>query len=710
MSERVRIHHSIVDFQEQTISRDGRVLPVQGKVLQVLSCLMAQQGQLVSIDTLMQQVWGQTVVSPNTLQRCIAQLRKAFGESSQTQNVIKTYPKRGYALIVPVLSAKEHQPGKALADDPPERGSAATTTGFITKAPLIPQAANQWRPGFIGVLSTLIITIGLALVTVVWQQQSAQSAPLPQLQLQRQLTASAQYEDHASYSPDQRWIAFERFESFCHSTVWLQQRRDKSELQLTLSPQQFSGASWSTDSTKLAVISNHGCIVPHHPPCWQVDVIALNSLQPAHPAATVSKVGGCEHQPLSHPVWRDDQQLLLLRQAKDNGRRHLVLMSPDNGQLRELFSHGDLLTFVLQPDQTMMAIAHTGSGHSELLKISQQGELLSRQPLDYQQQTSAFNQVKLHLITIAQNHQQLVLESDGQLFLLQPDGTLRLLPTPAGLRLSRFAISRSNAAATLGGIDLDIIHSDWQANKLQTLQRSPAFESQARLSPVAAKGAQQLAFVSDRSGQNQIWLVEGATLRQLSHFDRPVKINGLIWARQGQSVLANVNDSLYQFALDGQSRQLASPVRIKYLHQAVTSEQLLIEYQHEFQEILALYQPATGQLTPLHAGQFDDARLDQHGTLWFSDANFQLYQLPASARTAQPLVPEVTVSAFTIANGVLLATTKDGRLLQLDLQTQSATFKELPKDRNLWISDADATQILFNQKQTMNTDLVEFNW
>lgn len=109
-------------------------------------------------------------------------------------------------------------------------------------------------------------------------------------------------------------------------------------------------------------------------------------------------------------------------------------------------------------------------------------------------------------------------------------------------------------------------------------------------------------------------------------------------------------------------------------------------------------------------GNFDDARLDHDGTLWFSDARFNLYQLKKNQKVAKLVLAEFTLSAFTIDEENLLATTKNGELLQVDLQLQKPQLTTLPKDRNLWISDALEQQILYNQKQTISTDIVEFSW
>jgi len=66
--------------------------------LAVLTYLAENQGQVVSQEALLSKVWQGTVVSPNTLQRSIAQLRKALGDDGKVQIYIKTHAKQGYSL------------------------------------------------------------------------------------------------------------------------------------------------------------------------------------------------------------------------------------------------------------------------------------------------------------------------------------------------------------------------------------------------------------------------------------------------------------------------------------------------------------------------------------------------------------------------------------------------------------------------------------
>jgi TolB-like protein/Tfp pilus assembly protein PilF len=70
--------------------------------MQVLLCLACRQGELVTREELLAGVWGERAVSDEPLTRCIAELRKALGETQEERTYIETVPKRGYQLIAPV--------------------------------------------------------------------------------------------------------------------------------------------------------------------------------------------------------------------------------------------------------------------------------------------------------------------------------------------------------------------------------------------------------------------------------------------------------------------------------------------------------------------------------------------------------------------------------------------------------------------------------
>jgi TolB-like protein len=90
---------------QNAISRRGRTVHLEPKVMEVLACLAQQAGQTVSKEALFQTVWRGTVVTDDVLTRCIVELRRAFEDDARESRIIQTIPKRGYRLVAPVTAA-----------------------------------------------------------------------------------------------------------------------------------------------------------------------------------------------------------------------------------------------------------------------------------------------------------------------------------------------------------------------------------------------------------------------------------------------------------------------------------------------------------------------------------------------------------------------------------------------------------------------------
>ncbi len=79
------------------LRREGRLVRPQSQPGQVLSCLLARRGQVVSREELGQAVWGaETHVDfDRGLNFCLAQIRSALDDDSSSPRFIRTIPKRG---------------------------------------------------------------------------------------------------------------------------------------------------------------------------------------------------------------------------------------------------------------------------------------------------------------------------------------------------------------------------------------------------------------------------------------------------------------------------------------------------------------------------------------------------------------------------------------------------------------------------------------
>ena len=88
-----------VDWANECVWHGRAMVRLPPKVFAVLRLLVAQAGQLVTKEALLQAVWPEAVVSEAVLTSCIGELRKALGETAQAPRFIQTVHRRGYRFI-----------------------------------------------------------------------------------------------------------------------------------------------------------------------------------------------------------------------------------------------------------------------------------------------------------------------------------------------------------------------------------------------------------------------------------------------------------------------------------------------------------------------------------------------------------------------------------------------------------------------------------
>ena len=101
------------------LSKDGRTVQVRAKVMDVLEYLAARPGEVVSKETLLDDVWGAREISESALTRTVTELRHALGDEVAKPRFLETIPKRGYRFIAPVtpVAAARPHPATQIAHD-----------------------------------------------------------------------------------------------------------------------------------------------------------------------------------------------------------------------------------------------------------------------------------------------------------------------------------------------------------------------------------------------------------------------------------------------------------------------------------------------------------------------------------------------------------------------------------------------------------------
>lgn len=85
--------------------------------MRLLLCLAERAGEVVSIDDLLNQVWSDVVVAPDSVYQAVASLRRVLGDDPKQPTYIETVPRLGYRMVAPV-SPWEAQPGAQPAAQP----------------------------------------------------------------------------------------------------------------------------------------------------------------------------------------------------------------------------------------------------------------------------------------------------------------------------------------------------------------------------------------------------------------------------------------------------------------------------------------------------------------------------------------------------------------------------------------------------------------
>jgi len=116
------------------------------KVLAVLLALAQRDGDLVTKDELIDEVWEGRAFGDEPIQRCIALLRKHFGDTRPYEH-IETLQRRGYRLLQPV--ELHVQPDELVAEPPDVNGGNARLWKIVTAviaAGFVALAIIIWPP------------------------------------------------------------------------------------------------------------------------------------------------------------------------------------------------------------------------------------------------------------------------------------------------------------------------------------------------------------------------------------------------------------------------------------------------------------------------------------------------------------------------------------------------------------------------------------
>ena len=592
MSVQYWIGDFFVDLSRNQITQHEQSQTIAPKALAVLTHLAQNQGKVISYDELFSKIWPNTVVTPNTLQRSIAQLRKALGDDSKAQIYIKTHAKQGYSLECDVRwhdddvdatndeSTKLDSPQKKGVDEilisvGDNVGNGETnnethsdiqaTNHTVTNAAT--HLAEKSKPSKAS-LNLIVIIFGLVMMGFIGYQYFAPEQPSPfSIGKLRALTSTDNQELASIYSPDGQYIVFHRYsETFCTNNIWAKDTTTQQEFQLTKNLDAYGSHSFSKDGNNLVFVKSGGCSKPDTvKKCYKLMSLNFNKalVSPQSPRVLME----CKNSKIQNPKWLNNNNIALLQKFSDRWKLISYSVSENKSQVLYAPEEGNIIDYDYSVTDNLIALTSIHiDGHYYIEVLKADGQMLSSHRINYPKEIARFRLIAPNFSPIKN---QLVFSTGRQLFTLSYDGEVTniSLPLDESMGTPIFHPDGNRMLVIKGHYDSDIVsmplsqikktkiiqpdkNQSNQHKNFSVIERSILSEDDAILQP----NGKLIAYASGRSGETQLWITNGKGSQQLTHFPMDTYIQGIDWAADGKSLLVNANKTLTQVYLDSKQK------------------------------------------------------------------------------------------------------------------------------------------------------------
>lgn len=683
MSQQFWVNNYLIDITRNQISHQQQLTPIAPKALAVLAILAEHAGDVVSHDVLMERVWPDTIVTPNTLQRCIAQLRKAFGDDSKNQAFIKTHSKQGYSLEANVCW-DEPQSTLLNVNSEEKAQEQPTKSNLILMLPMI----------------MLVVCIGL------WKFIQPSAHEFTQL---KPLTASDEKETSARYSPDGKYLVFHRFQATCEHHIWAKDLTTQQEFRLTKDAGIYGSHSWSRDGTQLTFSQQDNCNKIEQPMnrCWSINTLDFSASLQSPQLAT--KRLDCDVQRNAVARFLPHGKIGMLRQLAPYQNKIVAFDSRDN-QLHDVYGPGE--HYIYSYDYSFVSnhlavVSRDGSNKHYIEVVSLNGELLSSHEIRGHSLNASdeFYNIYYH-----PNGKSLITDSKFGLFNLSTKGLLSPISTLSQRNLfdANYHPSGTSIVASQLTSDKDINYIDRHSSdgEITTVARSNSVDINGKFQP----NGSQIAFISNRSGLKQIWLADGDKVTQLSNLELGLAANSLAWSPDGKAIAAISHHRLVVLDLQGRIQQYSLPRDIESIMQWVDENTLLIgaRSDNESQVFRARLNSQLMNVTVEKA--------TSSNALWAQQlSNNEMVVLNENKEVLLEgkhlvlLDDQVFKTSFIALDNHLWGINQHDQLWNYDIDNAHLDIIRTLDEYSLNLSDVNHQGLLFNHVISTKKELVEFN-
>src|SRR5215470_18707694 len=113
---RLKFGDCVLDLSARQLERQGRNVPLEPKVYDLLEVLIKRRPAVVANNELDELLWPQVYVARTSLTRLVSELRSVLGDTPRDSHIIRTVYKTGYAFCANVTSMPTRLAAAAAAE------------------------------------------------------------------------------------------------------------------------------------------------------------------------------------------------------------------------------------------------------------------------------------------------------------------------------------------------------------------------------------------------------------------------------------------------------------------------------------------------------------------------------------------------------------------------------------------------------------------
>jgi len=546
---RLRIGEHIVDTGALRVLTRPELPRLTNKAVAVLIELVRHAGQTVTRDQLLDRVWTGRFPTPDVLTQAIKELRRAFADDSKPPQYIETIPKIGYRLVATVLMLDDPESGIVFESAMSRPVFVGDQIGETANAEIAEIAEHTIAPDgsrrrarmvwLLGAAALGAVVATMAILVMQGRMRDTAAAPTATWKVSdtRALTSDPGAERRPHLAPDGTRIAFSAGDSGGGpSRIFARSIEPSQIVRISGGDAQQEGLPvWSPDGTRIAFqrANENGCTI-----------YVASSL-----GGDEREVGACRDSSVSYYDWTPDGRGLITAQSTthDGGDLALVTLDLDSGTkafLNYARTPADQdLEPHYSPDGRFIAFRRGVAPYSDLYVMPAVGG-------DVHQVTHIASRIRGH--AWSRDGSALIFASNfaGVMSLYAVDVASGAVQ-PLGVSPAEYPSAARNTDAIVYEIprtqsEMALIDLDDANVPPRTLAPSTGSDYAAALSPTADR----LAFISNRSGQLQLWLYDRATEIATPLTDKAdTPVFWPRWSADGKKIVAVAS-------IPGSSRQL----------------------------------------------------------------------------------------------------------------------------------------------------------